>query len=468
MQALYQTLATELRALIEQGVYRPGERLPGVRQLQRQRKVSVATVLAAYRQLEDSAHIEARPRSGFYVRARARLKVPEPAQSAPDPAPSPVTGQELVLRIVKAANNPHMVQLGTAIPPASYLPRQALQRATARAIRQHSKQLLGYEFPPGLPALRRQIARRMAAAGAAVNPEEVIITNGCQEAVSLALRVITQPGDVVAVESPTFYGLLQIIEALGLKALEIPTHPRDGMALDALQFALEQWPVKACVSVPNFSNPLGYCMSDSNKAKLLTLLAQYGIPLIQDDVYGELGFAPQHPGIMQAANSQHDVIYCSSFSKSLAPGLRLGWIVPGRHREQVEYFKYISNLATPGITQFAISEFLQNGGFDRYLRQVKPRYAIAVQRMIDWVERYFPPGTKVTQPQGGFVIWVELANHIDSFQLTQRLLEDGISIAPGSIFSATQKYHNFIRLSCVCEQEDRIEESLIRIASYLA
>jgi DNA-binding transcriptional MocR family regulator len=473
MEQLQHRLATELREQISQGVYGAGERLPGVRTLSRMRGVSIATVLAAYRRLEDDALVEARPRSGYYVRSRPNMAVLPPAVSTPAAQPSPVSGQDLVLGLVKATHVDGLVQLGAAVPDACFLPTRAVERALARSARLHRSRLAAYEFPPGLPELRRQIARRMVQAGCAVDADEVVITNGCQEALVLALQAVTRPGDVVAIESPTFYGLLQALEALELEALEIPTDPVDGLSLEALQLALERWPVKVCVATPSFSNPLGYCMSPARKRRLLELLGRHRVPLIEDDLYGDLGFAAQRPPpcLSLVEGSGAEVIYCSSFSKTLSPGLRVGWILrwilPGRHKGRVEYLKYVLNLATPTVSQLALAELLGGGGYERHLRTVRGDYARALERMIEAVMRHFPPGTRITQPAGGFVIWVELAPDVDSLELARRARAEGISIAPGPIFSATQKYRNFMRLSCACPWDGRIEAALGRLAGLL-
>lgn len=222
---------------IDQGVYRQGDRLPRVRKLREQHNISAATAVAALHQLEDQGCIEPRERSGYYVRVRPGARFREPAVSRPSSRPTPVTGQDMVLRLAQATNDPSMVQLGAAVPAPSFLPTQRVERTLAGCSGRYRNRVAGYEFPPGSPELRRQIARRMSEAGCQVRPDDIIVTNGCQEAITLALRAVTRPGDIVAIESPTFYGLLQVIESLALKAIEIPTHPRDGVALDALQLA---------------------------------------------------------------------------------------------------------------------------------------------------------------------------------------------------------------------------------------
>jgi DNA-binding transcriptional MocR family regulator len=460
----YSQVALAIERDIEREIYRPGERLPGVRRLAQQYQVSISTALEACRLLEDRGHLQAKLRSGFFVRLHRQAVSQQPAISDPPSAPSEVTGQQLAMQLIKAANDPKLLPLGAAVPHPQYMPVQAMAAALARTLRRDGSAAAAYAFPPGHANLRRQIAKRMSELGCPTDPDGIVITNGCQEALGLALRVLTKPGDVVAIESPTFYGLLQVIEALGLKALEIPTHPREGISVEALEFALQQWPVRACIVTPNFSNPLGSCMSIERKRALVDLLGQKNIPLIEDDVYGDLGFEGPRPGIAKALDSSGDnVVYCSSFSKTLTPGLRIGWIAAGRYQAQIEYHKYVLNLAAPTASQMAVAELLERGGYDRYLRQARRDYATAVARMSRAVELYFPEGTRVTQPQGGFVIWVEFPTAIDGNALYRQALTHGISIAPGTMFSATGRYRNFIRLNCAVPWDTRTEKSIARL-----
>jgi DNA-binding transcriptional MocR family regulator len=464
MDSLYQQLADEIAQLIASGTYVPGERLPGVRAQARTRGVSVATAVTAYQVLADRGHIEARPRSGYYVRERQIIHSIEPDSSTSTVAPRLVSNQAMAMALIKAANDPGIVQLGAAVPDPAFLPTQAIGRALAKVMRVDRSQAAGYMMPPGAPELRRQIAKRMNESGSEVSADSIVITTGCQEALSLALRAVTRPGDVVVVESPTFYGLLHVLESLKLEALEIPSHPRDGIALDALAFALDRWPVKSCVISPNFSNPLGCVMPDENKCTLIRLLDKYQIPLIEDDVYGDLGFNQRRPTTCKGLSPQADILYCGSFSKSLSPGLRVGWIAAGRHHDRIEYLKYVTSIASPTAPQLAVSELLANGRYERYLREVRGRYASAVARMSDAVMKYFPEGTRVSRPQGGFVLWVELPDGNDSFEMARRALKQGISIAPGPLFSASGKFENYFRLSCARVWDDRLERALIALA----
>ncbi len=465
MDNLYRKLADELARLINAGGFQAGDRMPGVRSQAQLRSLSIATVISAYRQLEDWGLLEVRNRSGFYVKAKRAPAVATPRIVVTTMRPAPVTGQDMVVQLIKAANNPAIVQLGAAVPSVEFLPTRAIEQALTKAARQYRVRAANYEFSPGAPELRRQLSRRLADAGCAVHPDNLVITNGCQEGLTLALRAVTSPGDVVAIESPTFYGLLQVIESLGLEALEIPTNPHSGMSLEALELALSRWPVKACVVTPNFSNPLGCLMPDAHKQKLVAMLKAREIPLIEDDIYGDLSFSHARPSLLKGLDD--NVMLCSSFSKTLSPGLRVGWIAPGRYQDKVEYMKYVLNLATATLPQLAVTELLENGQYERHLRRVRGDYAQAVARMTEAIIHYFPEGTKITRPEGGFVIWLELPGDVDSFALAHKALEQGISIAPGPIFSASQKYRQFIRLSCACAWGTRIERALVSLAGML-
>ncbi len=470
---LYHNIASKISALIDANVYPPGKRIPGVRRLSQQFGVSISTIVQAQRQLEDRGLISARPRSGYYVCEHQWQKPAIPTVSESALKPTAVTGQELVLQLAKATNQSDFIQLGAAVPDASLMPLRALQRSINKVSRYQTEQATAYTFPPGLPQLREQIARRMLLTGCHVAPEKILITNGCQESLTLALQTIAKPGDTIAIESPTFYGLLQVIEALGMKALEIPTDPHDGLSIRALELALEQWQIKACVLIPNYSNPLGCLMPAARKQQLVELAQRHGVMLIEDDVYLGLGFNGEYPpalfGLEQKSRAQREqqtqqVIYCSSFSKTVAPGLRVGWMVlPEQYYQRAEHLKYISNLATPTLPQLALNDFLQHGGYERYLHRMQPHYKTLTERFAQAISRYFPDETRISRPAGGFVLWVELAAHIDTLQLTQYALQQHISIAPGVIFSATQKYHHCIRINCALPWTESVESALKKL-----
>jgi len=460
--SLYQRLAASIQAQINAGALRPGDRVPSVRHLSHVRQVSVSTVLQAYRKLEDDGVIEARPQSGYYVRHRQR-RLPEPAITSPPQHAQSVDNGTLVAAALDINNRPNCVPLATASPGPALLPTARLQRLIAGVARRHPTLAVTYSFRSGHPELCRQIARRALDWGIELDPGEIIITNGCMEALNLALRCATRAGDTVALESPAYFGLLQTIESLGLKVLEIPTHPRDGLSVDALDFATRSMNVKACVVVSNVANPLGSVMPETAKRRLVGLAAERHITLIEDAVYGDLYDGPLSPSLAKAYDKAGNVILCSSFSKTLAPGLRIGWIVPGRHRQRIANLKFINNVMTSELPQLAIAEFLASGGYDHHLRRLRRAFREQMEKTTVAIAKYLPEGTRVSRPQGGFLLWVELPKQVDSIVLMREAARENISIAPGPVFSTTDRYLNFARISCGYPWSADIERALRRL-----
>lgn len=460
---LYQQLADRLQGLIHDNVFEVGSRLPGVRQLSNQHEVSVSTAVSACRELEQRGLLEARPRAGYFVRQPPAVRdAPRPAKTSQ--RPRPVTGQERVLRLVQAVNEPDIVNLGAAVPDADFMPVGIMERAFHHVLRTQRRRCMGYEFPPGAPELRTQIARRMAGYQCQVTQDEVLITNSCQEAMAIALKILTKPGDTVAIESPTYYGLLQVIESLGLNALEIPTDPVHGISIDALDMALERWPVAACVMVTNFSNPLGVCMSDERKQTLLKCLSRHQVPLVEDDIYGDLPFNGRRPSPVKRWDTQGLVYYCSSSSKTLSAGMRVGWLIPGAQHEKARHLQFINTVSVGTPAQLALAHFLQHGHYERSLRNSAMEYSRAVARMTDRVTQLFPAETRVSRPSGGFVLWVELPGQIDTLSLMEQALDVGVSFAPGEMFSASGKFSNCMRLNCAVRWDARLERALIALS----
>ncbi|MFQ5930640.1 MAG: PLP-dependent aminotransferase family protein, partial [Acidobacteriota bacterium] len=434
---------------------------PSVRKLSQQVGVSITTVLQAYYWLESKGLIEARPQSGFYVCLEPRTLPPEPEISSPPLAATHVGVDDLITKVFEAARDPDIIPLGAALPSPELFPNHRITRLLSSVARRDPSACNTYDLAPGNQELRRQIARRSLYWGGALSVEDIVVTCGCTEALNLCLRAVTEPGDIVAVESPTYFVGLQIIETLGLKALEIPTHPRDGISVEALEVAMEQVSIKACLVIANCHNPLGSCMPDESKKKLVALLARQRIPLIEDDIFGDLYPGSIRLKALKAFDRKGWVLYCSSFSKTLAPGYRVGWTAPGNFIRKATRLKRANTVGTPAVLQIMIAEFLENGGYDHHLRKIKKAYASQVHRMTQAICRYFPKGTRVTRPKGGCVLWIELPRTVDSLELHRQAIEEKISIAPGPIFSAKQQYRNFIRLNCGVLWSPRIEQALM-------
>jgi DNA-binding transcriptional MocR family regulator len=415
--------------------------------MSRQQGVSISTVLQAYYLLEDQGLIEARPQSGYYVREQMAERLPEPEISSPRRDPSQVSLHELVMMIMRDSLNPGLVQLGAALPILDVQVTKKLNRIISGLMRESGVKAHRYQFPPGVDTLRTQIARRAVNAGCSLAPNEIHITSGGTDAISLCLHAVCKPGDIVATESPCYFGTLQMLEVHGLRALEIPTHPREGMSLTALEFAIEHNPIKAVIVIPNFSNPLGSQMPDEKKKALVELLARHDIPLIENDVCGELYFGERRPIVCKAFDTKGLVMLLSSFSKDISPGLRIGWVAPGRFQKEIEWLKFTLSASSPTLPQMAIAEFLASGGYDQHLRRLRRDYAHSANLMSDAVMRYFPEGTRLTRPSGGFVLWVQLPEGVDSLELYKMALQGGITLTPGHVFSATFQFSNFIRLN---------------------
>jgi len=240
---------------------------------------------------------------------------------------------------------------------------------------------------------------------------------------------------------------LTSLNRMGMKVVEIATSPRDGIDLDSLKNALNAMDVAACVVMPNFQNPLGALMPNEKKRELVTMLAKSNIPLIEDDVYAELYFGKTKPPPAKFYDQSGLVLHCGSFAKSLAPGARIGWVTPGRFKSEVERLKFVTTISTSSLPQAALAEYLKHGGYDRHLRGFRQRLSTALADMTHEVTAHFPAGCRLTQPQGGYMLWVEMPQSIDALALHRRALEQGISIGPGPLFSARRKYQNFVRLN---------------------
>jgi DNA-binding transcriptional MocR family regulator len=458
---LYERVAAELADLIARGTYRVGDRIPSVRELSRQRRVSINTVNEAYAQLENRRLIEARPQSGYYV----ACPLPEPDAPAANDVPRRKLAATTVelgsgpLGVMRTLADPDLVPLGRGVPNPALLPIEKLSRMLAAESRRFRLESVTYAGAKGLKRLRTQIAKRSLDAGCRLTPDDIVVTSGCVEAVTLALQATCRAGDTVAIGSPVYYTFLNSIQELGLKVLEIPSTPREGMSVEVLAYALRHHPVRACLVIANFNNPLGSVMPDERKAELVRLLRSHDVPLIEDDVYGELGFGLHRPTATKAFDEDGLVLYCSSFSKTLAPGYRVGWIAPGRYLEQVQRLKAVFSLASASPTQLAVAEFLMSGGYDRHLRALRKTYGAQLGHIRAAIAQWFPEGTRVTRPEGGFVLWVELPPEVDGLKLHQQALRKGIGVAPGELFTTSDRYRNCIRVSGAL-WSDRIREAI--------
>lgn len=461
--SLYLNLAELLGERIEQGLYRPGDRLPSVRALSSEHGVSLSTVQQAYRHLEDQGLATPRPKSGYFVPAARQMPaLPQVARMAQRPVE--VSQWDQVLELISLPpSRTGVIQLGRGRPDIDSPTLKPLLRSLSRISRRQDAISLTYGCIYGHQGMREQVARLMLDSGCALSHEDIVITTGCHEALSTALRAVCQPGDIVAVDSPSFHGVMQALKGFGMQALELPTDPLTGISLDALELALEQWPIKAIQLTPTCNNPQGYIMPEANKRALIALAQRYDVAIIEDDVYGELAYSYPRPRTIKSYDEDGRVLLCSSFSKTLAPGLRIGWIAPGRYLDRVLHMKYMGTGSTAQVPQLALTEYLEAGHYEPHLRRMRAQYQRGRDLMIDWVSRYFPEGTRVSRPQGSFMLWVELAAGFDSQRLNRDLQAHAIQIAPGSIFSAAGKYRNCLRMNYASQPDAQIEAAVQQV-----
>jgi len=464
----YQELASQTEQLIADGVLRAGDRLPSVRQACRIHTVSPITVTQAYYLLESRGLIEARPKSGYFVRARLGRNLPEPEMSHPVGGSTQLQVSDFIFQILDSVRDPAVVPLGSSFPSPYLYPLDKLGRFLANAARRFDPLATVTDLPPGNEELRRQLALRYLAQGAAVSPQEIIITSGAMEGLNLCLQAVTQPGDLIAIESPTFYAGLQASERLGLKVIEIPSHPREGVSLSALEEALRQHPIKACLFMLNFANPTGSLVADERKQALVELLRRHDVPLIEDDVYAELYFGPQAPRCSKADDASGLIMHVSSFSKCLAPGYRLGWVAAGRYAERIRRLKLSTSLATTIPVQIALADYLKQGGYENHLRHLRQALARQEAELVSAVEQHFPAGTRLARPQGGYFLWLELPRQVDTLLLHQQALELGISIAPGPIFSAQREFGHYLRLNFGHPDSPRRQAAMATLGELIA
>jgi DNA-binding transcriptional MocR family regulator len=456
----YERLASQIGDLIQRGDLPPGTRIPAVRAACDAYGVSPSTVFRAYYLLESQGLIVARPRSGYFVSAAAPGAPLHGAASTPNEPSKSVNISELVFEVLHSIKDTHTVALGSAFMSPTVFPMQRLGRSCASVNRSTDLAKMVAALPPGDDALRRQIALRYLMAGMVVHVDEIIITSGALDALTLSLQVLTRAGDEIAIEKPTFYAALQAIQRLQLKVVEIPVHPVEGHDMEALAQALDRRPIRACWFMTSFQNPTGATLSDTKKQTLVELLAKYEVPLIEDDVYSELRFgsAPIRPA--KFFDRQGLVLHCGSFEKSLAPGYRIGWAAAGRFAEQLERAKWMTTLSASVPAQRAIADYLEHGGYDRFLRKLRRELAAQQADMLSAIDRYFPPQTAATLAAGGYFTWVELPHSVDALRLFEAALERGISLAPGPIFSASGEFRHHIRLNYGYPWSPEIERAM--------
>ena len=461
---LYRQVISIVREMQSDGRIKAGEKLPSLRSLANKLSVSVPTIKQAYFELEHQGLIVARPQSGYYLKS-ADIASLSPKKSSLAQQPVPVSRQALIEQVYGAIHQTNNLSLGVANPVAAMPATKALNRTMRRVLSLAGDTALNYGPMNGYEPLRRQLAIQYLNSGLVVSPDDIVITNGAQEAINIALQTVAKAGDIIAVESPCYFGVLELIENLGMLALEIPLDAQDSLCLIDVKTALDTHNVKACIFSTSIANPLGCVLSESKKEALVELLESRKVPLIEDDVYGALYFGSSQGKPAQCYSKKGLVITCSSFSKTVAPSYRIGWILSPSLRSHTGRIKRALSCSSPLINQWTLCEFMRSGEYDRYLSTLRQALMTNKERMVSLVTKHFPTETRVTDPKGGAVVWLELGDNMDGNRLFRRALQENISIAPGSLFSPSNRYLHCIRLSYGLPWNERIESGIKTLAN---
>ncbi|MBC7915343.1 MAG: PLP-dependent aminotransferase family protein [Pyrinomonadaceae bacterium] len=443
---LYVQIAEKLEKNISQGVLKTGDKLISIRTLSKEQGISISTAFKAYSQLEMRGLIESRPKSGYYVRFLQRKAFPID-RSHFLKEPENVSVDDMIAMVFQNVNTENVIKLSRAAPALELLPQAKLNKALAKAVRMSAASCINYEDIQGNLSLRKQLARQAFTWGGTISEFDIVTTQGCIEALFFCLKAVTEPGDTIAIESPAYFGTFKLLKSLGLKVLEIPSDAQTGISINYLEQAIGKVKIKACLFVTNFTNPLGSLMPDDNKKLLVELLAGHDIPLIEDDIYGDLYFGTTRPHTCKSYDKKGLVLLCSSVSKSLAPGYRVGWCMPGKFTAQVINLKLTHSISSATPTQTAIGLFFETGRFDLHLRNIRKALYTQCLRYIQAISEYFPEDSKISEPKGGYVLWIEMNKKVNAFKLYQSALKYNISIAPGQIFSTDGQFSNCIRIS---------------------
>ena len=446
----YQKLVDQFSREIKEGALPPGTKMPSIRSLSHIQKVSKTTVVTAYSQLEAIGLIESRPKSGFFVcpQKHGYFKLKHPEKSRPVIRPALVSTSQIIVDIMEKAASFDLLPKVDQQEGNSEL-RQCLSRAQRRETETEQHY---YDEPLGDFKLRQQIASRVHHSKREVSEGDLVITHGCQHSLLLALMSSTEPGDIVAIESPGFYGAIQLLEALNRKVIEMPSSPSTGIDVEAFQQAVNQWDIKALIVAPNYSTPTGACMPDDAKIQLLDCCIKKQITIIEDDVYSDLYFGLNKPRSIYSFDTSGTVILCSSFSKTLSRDLRLGWILPGKFIQKVKRLKIVTSISVGITLQKGLALYLEQGSYERYIKKKRRELEFQSMQWQEAIKNHLLSVQSCSAPRGGLTLWAELPAAIDAIKLYEKAQSKGITITPGPLFSPQKlspknKYRSYLRLS---------------------
>ncbi len=449
----YDQLVCQIRQQIENKIWLPGEKLPSLREQVNLSGMSLMTVMHAYQVLESQGWIQSRPQSGYYVAPHTEI-ISQPQGHQKLQLTESVDINAFIFDVLQACRDPHLIPFGSAFPDPELFPQRQMMRALTSVSHQMKPVDAQHNLPPGNEALRKILAQRYALQGIAVQPDEIVITTGAMEALNLSLLALTEPGDWVAIENPSFYGALQAAERFKLKTVAITSDPQQGIDLEELNRALETWPVKALWMMTSQQNPTGCTLSTGKKQQLVTLLARHNVALIEDDVYGELYFGNEKPLPAKAFDQHNNVLHCSSFSKNLVAGFRVGWVAAGKHAQHIQRLQLMSTLSTSAPMQQTLARYLETRSYDLHLRRLRRQLEQRKHLACQALKKHLPAGVTISGLQGGYFLWIALPQQVDTMALYYQALQLNISIAPGKMFSSSKQYVNYFRFNTAWWQEE--------------
>lgn len=440
----YQKLAKQLKHNIKAMHWPEHTKLPSIRVLAKQHCYSIITVQKSLQWLESQGLLYAKQKSGYYVSPLKETFNGE--QKKPLSQPKHVNVPSVLLEIMEQSaafdlcpQSTHNYHVTKHI--------QTLNRHICRATRQNAYiNAQYYAKPTGLTELKEQICSHYQTRGLKIKTNQLCVTSGCQNSLFISLMVTCNAGDIVAVESPAFYGVLQLLQHLNLKVIELPCSYTHGLSAATLAQAATRWPIKACVVTPSFSTPTGSHIPDEEQQALFEIANNFNITIIEDDIYGDLGF---HHKVspMKSHDSQAQSLLCGSFSKSLSRDLRVGWVIASKNIEKISHFKLISQLATSQAMQQGLATFMQEGHYERHLNHFREKLLLQRQQLVKALEKYWQFPIEYTLPEGGIVLWLKLPKGINGFSLFQEAIKQGIMLTPGQLFTTEKKFQRYIRLS---------------------
>ncbi len=445
-------LALSLKHLIETGTWKLHEKLPSLRQQAETSGFSLITVMNAYQELEAQGLIYSKEKLGYFV-------ADNPLQTAL--AKKVVLNEKieinsLVFRYLKSIQSEKIVPLGSAFPNSQLLYSPKLMQTLA----QQAKHRISYEQTPSLPPgnyeLRKQIAQRYCMQGIPTDPSDIVITSGGLDALNLSLKAMTQMGDYILLQETIFYGAWQAAENLGLKVITIPEHPEHGLDLEAFKKAITSYPIKVCLLMLNSHNPIGFTVNEDIKFELAKLLHEHEIYLIEDDVYEELYYDQKKPLSMKYYDQQNLVLHCSSFSKTLGAGFRVGWVYAGKFSEHIQHVQLMSTISVNSFIQNALADYLTHRHYEKHLKNLRNTLKRLKNQYYQYLIKKLPEDCQVSYYPSGYFLWITLPQHIDSSRIYEKMILNDIGVAPSILFYRKNKKQNHIRINCSFEMNDEM------------